>query len=438
MAWSKTMTRCSRPASADADAATAPQWPIDTALCPSDYFERRRPRMATGADAPGFKAGALALDRPPSSSCRRHGSQPMPIQGNALRRPLVAFAVRVALSALVLGAASIGAEAGRIVTDSAGRQVEVPDRIERVMAAGPPASVLVYVLAPQKLVGWNRKPREAELPYLAPAVRDLPEIGRLTGRGDTANVEVVLKAKPDVIIDFGSVTATYVSLADRVQAQTKIPYLLVDGRFGNTAAALRLLGGVLGVEARAQELAKNVEEILADVDRVVAAVPEAQRPRVYFARGPNGDERMFEFVDGSGFDSAAFNGWARGDWGAEPWNGGWWGTGPKFLILSAQYGSEFRHVDVTGRLKELARENRQLRIDYRTFRVDPDVGHAKALRVFARGPNGRERMFEFRDGDIIDGRQFRGWGTGEWAGENDRWSGRWEGEEREEIIRERQ
>jgi len=214
----------------------------------------------------------------------------MPIQGNALRRPLVAFAVRVALSALVLGAASIGAEAGRIVTDSAGRQVEVPDRIERVMAAGPPASVLVYVLAPQKLVGWNRKPREAELPYLAPAVRDLPEIGRLTGRGDTANVEVVLKAKPDVIIDFGSVTATYVSLADRVQAQTKIPYLLVDGRFGNTAAALRLLGGVLGVEARAQELAKNVEEILADVDRVVAAVPEAQRPRVYFARGPNGLE----------------------------------------------------------------------------------------------------------------------------------------------------
>ena len=34
-------------------------------------------------------------------------------------------------------------------------------RIERVMAAGPPASVLVYMVAPQKLIGWNRKPAPA-------------------------------------------------------------------------------------------------------------------------------------------------------------------------------------------------------------------------------------------------------------------------------------
>jgi len=45
------------------------------------------------------------------------------------------------------------------------------------------------MLAPEKLVGWNLKPREAELPYLPPAVRSLPEIGRLTGRGGTANLE---------------------------------------------------------------------------------------------------------------------------------------------------------------------------------------------------------------------------------------------------------
>jgi len=67
----------------------------------------------------------------------------------------------------------------REVIDSAGRKVEVPDRIERIMAAGPPASVLVYMLAPEKMIGWNLKPREAELPFLAPMVRDLPEIGRL-------------------------------------------------------------------------------------------------------------------------------------------------------------------------------------------------------------------------------------------------------------------
>jgi iron complex transport system substrate-binding protein len=172
----------------------------------------------------------------------------------------------------------------RVVVDSAGRSVEVPDHIERVQAAGPPATVLLYMLAPEKLIGWVRKPRAAELPFLNPVVRNLPEIGRLTGRGDTANLEVVMRAKPDVIIDFGTIGPTYVSLADRVQAQTGIPYLLIDGRFSNTVAALKLVGNILGVDERAQQLAGKAEEILSEVARTVASLAPDQRPRVYLAR----------------------------------------------------------------------------------------------------------------------------------------------------------
>jgi iron complex transport system substrate-binding protein len=176
------------------------------------------------------------------------------------------------------------------VVDSSGRRVEVADRIERVIAAGPPASVLVTILAPDKLIGWNRKPPPEELPYLPPVVRNLPEIGRLTGRGGTANLEVVMAAKPDLIVDFGSVSDTYISLADRVQSQTGIPYLLVDGRFDATLAAVRLLGGVLGVDSRAAQLAGRMEDVLRDVDRVTASVPSEARPRVYLARGTRGLE----------------------------------------------------------------------------------------------------------------------------------------------------
>jgi hypothetical protein len=71
-----------------------------------------------------------------------------------------------------------------------------------------------------------------------------------------------------------------------------------------------------------------------------------------------------------------------------------------------------------------------VRLDYRTFGVDPDRGHAKVLRIYARGPRGRERMFEYPDNTVIDGSKFRGWSRGEWADANDHWSGRWEGEER--------
>jgi iron complex transport system substrate-binding protein len=182
------------------------------------------------------------------------------------------------------------AAAERLVTDSAGREVAVPDRIERVFAAGPPASILLYILAPDRMIGWPRAPRAEEMAYIAPDYRNLPEVGWLTGRGDTVNLEVLLQSEPDLILDFGSVRETYVSLAERVQAQTGIPYILIDGTFENTADALRLLGGVLGVEQRAEHLATYVENSFAEIEKVLAEVPEAERPRVYLARGPNGQE----------------------------------------------------------------------------------------------------------------------------------------------------
>ncbi|GMG83132.1 iron ABC transporter substrate-binding protein [Paralimibaculum aggregatum] len=193
------------------------------------------------------------------------------------------------LACLLLVALAWPASA-RMVTDSAGRRVEVPETIGRVFAAGPPAAVFLYVLAPETMLGWPRALRPEERPFIAAPYRDLPEHGRLTGRGGEANLERVIAAAPDLILDFGSVRETYVDLADRVQAQTGIPYVLIDGRFEATAEALRLMGAILGVEERAERLARDVEGTLARVDAVLAGVPEAARPRVYLARGPAGLE----------------------------------------------------------------------------------------------------------------------------------------------------
>jgi iron complex transport system substrate-binding protein len=183
--------------------------------------------------------------------------------------------------------------AARQIVDSAGRKVDVPDRIGRVMAAGPPASALMTILAPDKLVGWNQAPLAADLPYLPAVTRNLPVVGRLTGRGSTANIETVVGAKPDVIIDFGTLSATYISLADRTQAQTGIPYVLIDGRFAQTIPALTLLGTVLGVSDRAEALAAKVQSVFDQVDAVLRTVPAERRPRVYLARRDNGLETSY-------------------------------------------------------------------------------------------------------------------------------------------------
>lgn len=178
----------------------------------------------------------------------------------------------------------------RSFTDARGRTVEIPDNVTRVLTAGPPASVLVYVLAPEKLTGWVREPSGEEKQFLLPSVRDLPTYGRLTGQGGTANMEAVIAAKPDLIIDVGSVNPTYISLADKVQQQTGIPYVLIDGSFANSAKTLRQVGELLGVSPRAEELAAYAETTLKDLGEGLAKVPAGERPKVYYGRGPEGLE----------------------------------------------------------------------------------------------------------------------------------------------------
>jgi len=184
-----------------------------------------------------------------------------------------------------------GAQASmRRVADAAGRQVEIPEQVSRVLAAGPPASILLYTLAPEKMIGWVRAPSANERAYLQESVRELPEYGRLTGRGGTANLENVLKFKPDLIIDSGSTSPSYVSLANTVQEQTKIPYLLLDGRLDKTPEVYRMLGALLDRKDRAERLAGYADETLNGLRARLAAIPDSARPRVYYGRAANGLE----------------------------------------------------------------------------------------------------------------------------------------------------
>src|SRR5262245_17772725 len=90
-----------------------------------------------------------------------------------------------AVLALGLAMVSVSAQA-RLVIDATGRQVTVPDRVELVYPAGPPASVLLYVLAPSAMLGWAHGPNDAAKAFLEPQAAALPELGALT-HGDTVD-----------------------------------------------------------------------------------------------------------------------------------------------------------------------------------------------------------------------------------------------------------
>lgn len=174
------------------------------------------------------------------------------------------------------------------VTDATGRALQIPARVQRVFPAGPPAAILLYTLAPDLLIGWPRANRPEECAYMLRDICARPEVGRLTGRGNTANLESVLALKPDLILDVGSTRATFVSLAERVQAQTGIPYALLDGRFAAIAPTYRKLGDLIGRRDEAGKLARYADDTLKTILGRIAGIAPDRRPRVYYARGPRG------------------------------------------------------------------------------------------------------------------------------------------------------
>src|SRR5439155_6769439 len=114
------------------------------------------------------------------------------------------------VATLVATLAASRARAAGTVQDAAGRSIAVPDRVTRVFPAGPPAAILLYTLAPELLLGWPRANRPEECAYMLPEICTRPEVGRITGRGNTANLETVLALKPDLIVDIGSTIPTFV------------------------------------------------------------------------------------------------------------------------------------------------------------------------------------------------------------------------------------
>jgi hypothetical protein len=94
-----------------------------------------------------------------------------------------------------------------------------------------------------------------------------------------------------------------------------------------------------------------------------------------------------------------------------------------YQILHARYGTSSRNVDVTQRLKYLASRDRTFRVGNDTMGTDPAPGDTKVLRIFARGPGGNTRTFEYGEYKTVDGNLFTGWSGGNWG--QGGWGGGW-------------
>ena len=164
--------------------------------------------------------------------------------------------------------------ATRVVTDSLGREVEIPAEVERIAASGPVAQQVLLTVAPEKMVGLSGELTDEQLAYLGENLADLPVFGQIYGGKGDFNKEAVAAADPQLIIDVGEAKDSLVEELDTLQEQIGIPCVHIDSTDLHSYADLYdQLADILDSE-KAAELANYCRDAVAEVEAVVSEVPE--------------------------------------------------------------------------------------------------------------------------------------------------------------------
>jgi len=175
-------------------------------------------------------------------------------------------------------------------TDSAGRTVQVPQSIEKIAPSGPMAQIFLFTLVPDRFVGWSSKPAPELVPYLPQKTRNLPIFGQFYGTASTLNMEALISAKPDIIIDVGERKPSIARDMDDVQSRTGIPTVFIEAAsFESYGKTYRDLGRLLKTEAQAEKLAQFSESAVAFSKNVQDQIGKGRaKVRLYYGEEASG------------------------------------------------------------------------------------------------------------------------------------------------------
>lgn len=171
------------------------------------------------------------------------------------------------LTIFVVACARDAAEPAPAVRDDFGYAV-APGTARRIISLNPATTEMLFAIgAGSRVIGrttWDSYPDSARL---------IPDMGP----GLRPNLEVVLAAKPDLVILYAS--ADNRSAADRLRSLGITTLAVKNDSIGDLARTLRLLGIVTGDSTRAATVADSVR---ATLERVRAATAGRSRPSAFW------------------------------------------------------------------------------------------------------------------------------------------------------------
>lgn len=192
-------------------------------------------------------------------------------------------------SAVQAGSSSNDAAKTVVFKDSAGREVEVPAHIDRVVPSGHTATQVLITVAPDKLVGISQEFTADQTKYLVNLPdTDLPVLGAAFGHKGSLNKEAVAATGAQVLVDTGEYKEGIKEDLDALQEQLGIPCVFIETKLDEWPDAYRRLGELLGVQERAEELASYCQQAYDQVTEVMEDMPASERARVLYCVGPTG------------------------------------------------------------------------------------------------------------------------------------------------------
>ena len=176
-------------------------------------------------------------------------------------------------------------ETTRVFTDSCGREVTVPADIQKIAVSGPLAQMVVFAIAPDKMVGVANAWDESAKAYFDAKYLELPLLGQLYGGKGELNLETLLAAAPDVVIDVGEPKDSMAEDLDALQEQTGIPFVHIDAYLASMDDTYAMLGDLLAMPNEAQGLADYCRYAY---DKVKAIADSVEKVDLLYVTGEEG------------------------------------------------------------------------------------------------------------------------------------------------------
>lgn len=167
-----------------------------------------------------------------------------------------------------------------LVTDSLGREVRVPEKVERVAALYSFAGYAVCLVGGgNQLVGVPDGLQRDKL-----LIEIFPEVAKASvpRKGGAINSEELMRIKPDLVI-VRKDTVTDVREVEKLD-KTGFPYLVVDfTNMEEQREAVYIIGKAIGKETEAKKFNEYYLDVIRRVNDVVGNIPEENKVRLFHA-----------------------------------------------------------------------------------------------------------------------------------------------------------